>query len=186
MSGLPPVKFELRGEFTGFIRDDAGKRRMVLRRGTEEWRLKVRKDLRSQLADQLQPGQHIAVSGLEESNERSGSVRRVVLGVEVIDRSPAHGLQPAPCAVCTVRVCAKKNCWRNGGKELWEALQREITVGGMAEKVKLKAVDCLDNCKRAPNAAAKNRFYQRCAAGSAAAILAEISTPGAGTSARKT
>ena len=171
MIGISQGRFELRGEFAGFIRTATGKRRMLLRAGFDDWRLKMPKDLRRQWADRLTPGHNIAVVGVEQRDEWSGTVRRVVSQVQLLT-PPVSASRPDPCATCTVRVCAKKNCWKSGGKELWEALQAQIDERGLSENVKLKAVGCLGNCKRAPNAIAEDRHHERCGPAAAGAILA--------------
>jgi len=169
----PQLRFELRGEFGGFIRTASGKRRMLLRNGADEWRLKVPKPIRQQLSGQLTPGHQIAVAGVEHRDSWSGAVRRVVSQVQLltIHVSPPT---PSPCASCTIRVCAKKNCWKSGGKELWVALQQQIDERGIGDAVKLKAVGCLGNCKRAPNAVAADRHHERCGASAAGTMLAQV------------
>src|SRR3712207_5524131 len=101
MVALPRSRFELRGEFAGFIRTASGKRRMLLRSGADEWQLKVPKELRRQLVPHLSPGHNIAVLGIEERDEWSGAVRRVVSQVQLLTfQKPA--LPPGPCSTCTI------------------------------------------------------------------------------------
>ena len=85
----------------------------------------------------------------------------------VFDRDLADGALLAR----PIRVCARKNCWRNGGKELYEALRDGIDKAGLADDVRLKRVDCLDHCKRGPNAACAGRNFHHCQPVDAARIL---------------
>jgi len=145
--------FELRGQFCGFIRTLLGKRRMVVRVEGEEHFLKVEKELRHRLKHALTPGSEILVSGHESPGDR----KRVVSNVHLI--TPEG---PVACATCPIRVCTKKTCWRNGGKELWEALEGSIARRELATEVQLEGVHCLDHCKRGPNAEWQGHDFHHC------------------------
>jgi (2Fe-2S) ferredoxin len=152
-----PKTFELRGEFAGFIRTIQGKRRMVLHADHENWLLKVPKDLRHHLTTTLSPGSKIAVTGEEFFEEGHDGPKRVVSKVQFLTPSgetiPIH---------CPIRICTKKNCWRSGGKQLWQALEESLVRRGLAESVQLEAVDCMDHCKHGPNVEWQGCEYHRC------------------------
>lgn len=135
---------------------------MVLQTDEGEQFLKVPKELRRQLSDQLRPGERIVARGYWDPAE-SRRERRVVTEVQA---------GKSICLRCPIRVCVKKNCWRQGGKELWQALEREIAEQGLEGTVKLEGVDCLDHCKKAPNAELAGRDFHRCNPRDAAEILA--------------
>ena len=168
METLPPAAFDLTGNFGGFVFTVAGKRRMVLRVGDQDYLLKVPRLLRRRVIGTFRAGQSLRVVGHEEQDGRGTITRRVVsqivpAGVEVI---------PTPvrtATVCTIKVCAKKNCWRRGGQELFKALKQEAPDG-----VEVKAVGCLDRCEQAPNVDTPWREYRRCTEHDAQAILAEV------------
>jgi hypothetical protein len=153
MTAHPSTTFELRGQFCGFIRTLLGKKRMVLRAEGEEHFLKVEKELRHRMKHALAPGSEIVVSGQELLGDR----KRVVSNVHLI--TPAG---PVACAICPIRVCTKKTCWRNGGKELLQALEGSIARGGLADEVQLEGVHCLDHCKRGPNAEWQGHVFHHC------------------------
>jgi (2Fe-2S) ferredoxin len=153
------TRFELRGEFAGFERDARGKRRMVVRTDTASLQFKVPKELRRQLTPVLSPGCLIAVAGVEEREPFFGFTRRVASQVRVL--SPV-AQRPSACATCPIRVCTKKACWNNGGKELWHALERELNSAELKHAVELKGVSCLGNCKRGPNVEVRRARYQLC------------------------
>ena len=71
-----------------------------------------------------------------------------------------------------IRVCAKKNCWKQGGRELYEALDRQLDALGRPANVTLQPVGCLDQCKHAPNVECGHRVYSRCTSHEAEAIMA--------------
>jgi len=157
------VSFEIQGRFAGFFRDFFGKRRMVLRVGNEEIYLKVPKVLRKELDGVLSSNQEVVAIGREGAE---GPKSRVVVQVRTIGNER--------CIACPILVCTKKNCWRNGGKELWAALEQKIAEAGLSETVKLQGVDCLDRCKHAPNVDCGGREYERCSTADAAEILADF------------
>lgn len=155
----------------GFILTLRGKRRMVLRTDGGEVQLKVAKALRKELSESLEAGARVLVQGTEEREAFSGNLKRTVLEARVLS---ASGNPISACAECPIRVCAKKNCWKGGGKEVYEALCRELEEAGLAGEVEVKKVGCLDNCKRGPNLLYRKRLHERCTPAHAAAIVAKI------------
>lgn len=165
----PSATFDLTGNFGGFIFTAAGKRRMVLRVGEQDHLLKVPRLLRRRVIGTFRIGQSLRVVGSEEHDGSGGVSRRVV------EQMVPAGVEIAPPSVqtrtlCTVKVCAKKNCWRRGGQELFKALKQAAPDG-----VEIKAVGCLDRCEQAPNVDTPWREYRRCTERDAAAILTEVS-----------
>jgi hypothetical protein len=158
-----PSTFELQGEFLGFFRDFLCKRRMVLRIDGKEVFLKIPKALRHELEDVIHRGQSVVVTGSDSEDGRDG---RVVMQVRVAGE--------AACVACPIRVCAKKTCWRNGGKELFRALEQKIEEAGLGDSVKLKAVDCLDHCKHGPNAQIGGHDFHRCTPRDAERLLEHL------------
>ncbi len=163
--------FRLQGEFAGFIRTREGKKRMVLRVGGEDVLLKVQRELRRELSGRLEPGSALEVSGEVRVERFTGETKRVVTSAH-----PVAG----PAAPCTIRICAKKNCWRQGGKELWRTLEGAVAKQGLAESVRLKAVGCLDECKHAPNLEAHGRIHRHCSPAQALQLLPKTAPAASG------
>lgn len=146
--------FELLGEFAGFIRTIQGKRRMLLRTSAGDVQLKLPRSLRHQLDGRMSLGTAILVCGLDPGDALDRTPR-VVLRVRVSDAAAND-----PCFTCPIEVCAKKNCWKQGGRELWRALERELA--GIDDAPALEAVHCLDRCKHAPNFDCGGLEFERC------------------------
>jgi hypothetical protein len=164
--------FELSGEFAGFIRTIQGKRRMLLRTAAGDVQLKVPRSLRHRLDGRLSAGCAIIVSGLEH-RDYTGNVTRAVLRVRVSDPAAA-----GPCFTCPIEVCAKKNCWKQGGRELWQALDQELA--GIDDAPALESVHCLDRCKLAPNFDCGGLEFARCTPERARRFVHDLSAlPGA-------
>jgi hypothetical protein len=165
MSSIAPTTFEMRGEFRGFFRDLLGKRRMVLRVAGEELYLKVPKELRQVIERRIMAGDEVVVHGTEESGDRRA--KRLVSQVWL-------AAEPGVCAICPIEVCTKKNCWRQGGKELWSELEHRLAKAGLQGLVELQGVDCLDRCKHAPNADWNDHEFEDCGPRDVEAIVAKV------------
>jgi Thioredoxin-like [2Fe-2S] ferredoxin len=167
---LSRTKFDLIGEFAGFIRNAEGKRRMVLRvEHTESITLKLPKELRRQFESRLIPGTRIAVIGIEY-RDFMGASKWVVSHLRFLSPTPT----PDPCIQCPIRVCAKKNCWKNGGREIFEQLQARAAELGLQNVINVKAVSCLDNCKRGLNVQVGKKLFERCGAETVDKILERV------------
>jgi hypothetical protein len=166
-SSSPASPFELCGEYYGFIRTFLGKKRLVLRMGREETFLKVPKELRRHLQATLATGTAITVLGHEVMDEEHQRPKRVVVDIRLTDDGKSLA-----CELCPIQVCAKKNCWRQGGQELWHALEGEIARRAVSDSVHLKEVHCLDHCKHAPNAEWLGHEFHRCTSADAGKIVA--------------
>jgi hypothetical protein len=140
---------------------------MVLRTPEDDYFLKVPKALRHRLTDALGVGAKIAVWGDEVYDEHpERGPKRVVSRVQMLTGSGAG----VP-VVCPIRVCTKKSCWRSGGKELWRSLEDSVAQRGLEGIVVLEGVDCLDHCKKGPNAEWQGQDYHHCKPADAETIL---------------
>lgn len=171
MHSLLKSSFELTGTFEGFARNEKGKMRMQFRAENGNLlSLKVPKEIRKSFADRLNVGMKIGVRGVEEFRF-FGAPKRVVSWMRLLS-APTE--RRGACAKCPIRVCSKKNCWKSGGKELWNYLEKRIAEEGLEDVVELKAVGCLGNCKRAPNAVYSKERYGRCSKSDAETMISDI------------
>ena len=112
MHFLSRSKFDLVGEFAGLVRNDAGKRRMLMRvHNGDSISLKLPKDLRKEWESRLAIGARVAVWGIEY-RDFAGETKYVVSCLRVL--SPAAPPNSDACAKCPIRVCGKKNWWKSG------------------------------------------------------------------------
>ena len=165
--------FEMAGQFGGFVFTEAGKRRMLLRCGEETCLLKVPRLLRRRIIGKFGLGESIRVAGLQERDPATGVLKQIVSQVLP---SGGHPVPMAAVVACTIRVCAKKNCWRQGGQELFQAIDRQLDALGRPENIKLKAVGCLDHCKQAPNVECGSHVYKGCTPRDAEAMVTRIAS----------
>ena len=168
--------FELTGRFGGFVFTDEGKRRMLLREGDHDRLLKVPRVLRRRIIGKFPVGALIRVAVTEEREPEAGALKQVVSQVLPADGNLSASFLPPPAPALAlssvVRVCSKKNCWRKGGRELFEALGDELAARGHAANIEIRQVGCLDRCKQAPNADCGTRAYTRCSPREAGRIIA--------------
>ena len=50
-----------------------------------------------------------------------------------------------------VLICQKSNCWKKGGRKVYEAMESMLRDRNLTGFVALKKTGCLKKCKRAPN-----------------------------------
>lgn len=172
----PAPPQELPGTFGGFVRTLLGERRLLLHAGGEERLLKVPKELRHLLEDRLEKGQAITVHGAEEVEHRSGDRVFLVASVQMEGAHFRGVSRDESCIVCPIQVCAKKNCWRSGGKEVFEALQIALNRRGLSHAVEVQAVGCMDHCKKAPNVSWNSQEYHRVSLRDAEWIVEHVAT----------
>lgn len=172
MHFLLESKFELKGVFEGLEKNAEGKRRLRLRVEGKVLELKLPKELRKQYVDRLRPGAEILVGGLEQ-RRMFKEAKRVISRIWILSMPSA---QPAACVKCPIRVCSKKNCWKSGGKQLWNYLENRIEEEGLGDIVELRAVGCLKNCDNPPNIAYNRKVHGCCSRQYADRILEEIAS----------
>ena len=170
------IPFDVTGEFGGIVFTDAGKRRLVLRVGGAERFFKLPKHLRRRMAGFYRLGQTVRVHGVEERDRFTGVSKWVVAEALPLDAPSAANTAAvtSPVPLGPIRVCAKKTCWRQGGCELFRALERGIEARGLAGEVRVKAVGCLDRCNQGPNVDWDGREFTRCSPRDAETLLDQV------------
>lgn len=168
---LSQSKFQYTGVFQGYVRNLEGKRRLVLTLvNDQELQFKVEKEVRKEWEDRLHPGALITVTGFEHYR-LVREVKRVIKRIKLL--KPGRR-EPDACEKCVIRICAKKNCWRSGGKELMAEVKERLAEAGLTDEVEVKAVGCMDQCKRAPNLEFQKHIHSRCSSVDVARIVARI------------
>lgn len=168
--------FDLTGEFGGILFTNEGKRRLLLRLPDgQEQLLKVPRPLRRRMIGNFRAGQTIRVAGTQERDFATGKSKWVVSEVLPVDAPRMDGAKDGASAPVfpsgPIRVCAKKNCWRQGGRELFTFLEEGLEERGLSGVVRVKAVGCLDRCNGAPNVDWGHHEWTRCLPDDAEGIL---------------
>ena len=152
-------EFTVVGKLEDFIgKSDNSIKYLQITTEREEYSIKVAKELRSRLGQHLQPGCWLKVTGMRKYELHKGQVKykayRVELLAEKLEKEFAS--EQAKRAKKTkpkakVLFCQKSTCWKKGGKATCQTLKNELQQQGIAEKVEIKTVGCLKQCKKAPN-----------------------------------
>jgi Thioredoxin-like [2Fe-2S] ferredoxin len=158
----------LTGEFVGWGDDRVPHRYIRLATANGDQVLKVAKSLRLQLQD-LQPGIWLTVLGQERVNPATGEtkikVKQVLVTppVQAIEKSPpALSLEPAeqlpvindnePPPPTQIRICQGSSCRRRGSEGICQVMQTYLDRHELTDRVEIKPVKCLHQCKAAPHA----------------------------------
>ncbi|HHP7231750.1 MAG TPA: (2Fe-2S) ferredoxin domain-containing protein [Xenococcaceae cyanobacterium] len=124
----------------------------------EEYWIKVAKEVRKSFPEKLQPGCLLQVTGMRKYEIHKGKIKYKAYGVELLTQ-PVLATPTAltsDVAVATkskakVLFCQKSTCWKRGGKTACALLKAELQSRGIADRVEIKTVGCLKQCKKAPN-----------------------------------
>lgn len=126
--------------------------------------IKVAKEIREDLA-QLSPGCRLEIAGKHKQHPKTGKVKfkaQTVIIIpdtsaqqvpeiktETVSFSPIFNTQHKSKA--KVLICEKSNCWKKGGKKLYDQLEAEFKARGLTDEIPIKKTGCLNKCKQAPN-----------------------------------
>ena len=130
----------------------------------QEYRLKVAKEIRANLAQIVSLGANLIVEGIKKQNLKTGKVKFKANRVELVssredhkgkivisDFSPRYH-QPEPVkSKAKVLVCKKSSCWKRGGKAVCQAIETLCRDRGLEEHIQVKTTGCLKQCKKGPN-----------------------------------
>jgi (2Fe-2S) ferredoxin len=155
----------LTGEFVGWGDDRTPHRYIRLATANGVQVLKVSKSLRSQLQD-WQPGIWLTLLGQKKVNPATGETKIKVNQVLVVpNKAIEHSLQalssepsehlpvingsPPPTQI---RVCQGTSCRRRGSEGICQIMQTYLDRQDLTDRVEIKPVKCLHQCKAAPHA----------------------------------
>jgi Thioredoxin-like [2Fe-2S] ferredoxin len=165
LQGAEETSFEYEGRFGGFFRDFFGNSRMVLQTRDEELFLGITRPLHTRLSNLLSPGQEIVVAG---NNFPGTRVTQLVSHAWITGR---------PVFAHCIRVCSNKNCWRAGGKAIWDVLNRGVAEFKLRHSLRLETADCFDNCKLGPNLECDGSLIEHCTTEKGVELLKGLSSP---------
>ena len=123
-----------------------------------EYQIKVAKEIRKKLNKKLQTGCSIKVMGMRKYKFKKGKVEYKAYDVEILSKPEVEkAITQSASAVATkpkakVLFCQKSTCWKKGGgAAVCETLKAQLQSKGIADRVEIKTVGCLKQCKKAPN-----------------------------------
>jgi hypothetical protein len=154
-----PAGQVLKGQYSGAYRSDKGKiKGLLLQAGKAEFTVKLPKYLRPMLVRELAPGDFVQVWAYPEGNRwRAINVLPLpqceaeTLRQQWGDLAPApEPIQASPKRMC-VEVCTKGKCYKQGGHQIYNALQEAVDRDPALAHVAIKGTGCMKACKQGPN-----------------------------------
>ncbi len=159
------LSFQLEGQFVGFINKPNGQLKSLrLMLDGKELHIKLDKGLRGSLGSGLAAGDWVQVLGQQkfkgnfsEFKLKAFQVNRLSCSLECKDNKTPNtlGISSNQSSGCPkkgkILLCNKSDCAKNGGKELYQELQKTICRLGLEKSVKIEKTSCQKRCKKAPN-----------------------------------
>ena len=127
---------------------------LITERG--EYTIKVAKELRKKLNIKLEPGCLIKVTGVRKNEIHKQKVSYKAYNIELLKKPVSKTVKSSSSSATAipkakVLFCQKSTCWKNGGKEAFQRMKAELENRDIADRVEMKTVGCLKQCKKAPN-----------------------------------
>ena len=148
-------KFSLEGRFVGFVGDYKEKlKRIKVATAEGERYIKLSKELRSSLAEVLQPGDWIEISGEQKYKIHKGELKLKAFQVTVTTPAKQESVIQPPVAInkakACVMVCQKSSCRKRGADEVCQAMTEALRDRGLEDRVAIKGTGCMKECKSGP------------------------------------
>lgn len=127
----------------------------------QEYWIKVPKRLGQKLEKRAAPGCWLYIKG--ETRLKSGKNRVKVESITVVSADAENKIIPLQKKIKAVEkppkrkpqpkvlICGKSNCWKRGGKEVYQQVEACLQRQGLTEAIEIKQTGCLSQCKKAPN-----------------------------------
>ena len=127
--------------------------------------IKVPKKLRKKIAS-LNKGCQLEISGTSKQDDKTGKAGKTKYKAQtivLIPQEPNQAVKPKTKAVsllpvfdgqlkskAKVLIRQKSNCWKRGGKKVYEELESILGDRGLIKQLEIKKTGCLKQCKKAP------------------------------------
>lgn len=142
----------------GFVGKEQDKpKRLELKTPIGEYCIKISKNLRSSLAEVLQPGDWIEIAGEHKYYYKTGEAKLKADWVKLKARVELDGKERVLLPSVTglqnqgsVMLCQKSSCRKRGAAFLGEALKESLCDRGLADHVKIKDTGCMKQCEQGP------------------------------------
>ena len=151
------VSFTITGKLEDLITNDDSIKTLKLLTEHGEYQVKVAKEIRKELGKKLQTGCSVKVTGMRKYKIKKGQVEYKAYDIEILSQPKIETITHSTSAVATkpkakVLFCQKSTCWKKGGGQaVCDTLKAQLDSRGIADRVEIKTVGCLKQCKKAPN-----------------------------------
>lgn len=125
------------------------------------YKIKLAKELRSNLDARLTKGCRVRVTGDKKEKRKSGEIKLKAQTFEVIRSQQEQknnkvvpiAPQPQIKSKAKISICQKGSCWKKGGKEVCKVFEETVSDRGLADYVQVRTVGCMGKCDKGPNLA---------------------------------
>ena len=151
-------KFNLVGQFQGFVTKDDQIKYLKLATSEREYKVKLSKEIRHHLYLAVYPGCCLEVSGT--SQKAKTGIKFKADFFRIADQSlPSETPEPSvpqpqivkPKQKTSILVCRKSSCRKRGGDEVCQAIEANLRDRHLEDQVEVKLTGCLKQCKKGPN-----------------------------------
>jgi (2Fe-2S) ferredoxin len=149
----------IEGWFLGWADDRTPHRRVRLLTDRGERVMKVVKSLRCEIQN-WEPGLQVSLWCQQRVNVAKGKTKiKIERLLSLSDRDrvcnqavrASSELPPSP-PMQTIRVCQGSSCRKRGSKEICQAMASYLQEHDLTDRVQIKSVKCMHQCKNAPHA----------------------------------
>ncbi len=125
--------------------------------------IKIGKKLRKQIS-QLPLESKLEVAGKLKQYPKTGKVKYKAQTITVLPQNLEQSAKIKTKQVsllpvfdsktkskAKVLICQKSNCWKKGGKQVFEELESVLSDRNLSEQIPIRKTGCLNKCKKAPN-----------------------------------
>lgn len=165
------------GQFLGYELKGHKIYRVHLRQGQDEYRLKLsggaRDDLlRAALDGNLQIGDWMQVSGLQELDRKKGlKLKAHSLARCDSPKKKSKSSAPSKSQSTKVLVCQKSSCCKRGGKAVMKQLQKVVSDRQLDDQVAIKGTGCMGKCSKGPVMVIDKTHYRQVSAKKVASMI---------------
>lgn len=146
--------FQVTAQLIGFVIKDGYKIKYIrVNASDREYWIKPEKAIRESLNTAIAPGTLLEITG--QSEWKSGKLKLTADSIRILESQSVAPVETKPVSAkprkACVLVCQKSSCWKQGGQEVCQAIEKSIDEQGLTEQVQVKLTGCLKQCKRGPN-----------------------------------
>jgi NADH:ubiquinone oxidoreductase subunit E len=168
--------FSVVGQFWGYELKSHKIHRLHFKHMTDEYCLKLsnaaRDDLlRVALAGNLQVGDWMRVSGLQEIDRKKGLKLKVYSLCRCEGPEDDIQISPEVDSKTKVLVCQKSSCCKRGGKAVLKELKQVVSDRQLEDQVILKETGCMGHCNKGPVIVINKTHYRQVSAETVSRLL---------------
>ena len=161
-AGKITSSFSFQGKLAKIKREKNKVKYIKLATSEGKYWIKIGKKLRQEVAN-LSKGSKLEIVGKTKQAQPKGKIRYKAQAIAIVPQqanippvktktvSLAPVFEGKTKSKAKVLICQKSNCWKKGGKKVFEELESVLKDRNLGDTVQIKKTGCLNKCKKAPN-----------------------------------